>query len=535
MAIRQYDSKLFLVTYFMFAMLEVFLMSGIIYGWSSITGIFEASGYFGAVCTSKPPQPTKHGVLSRNNSNYFDGKPRQDDKQCLYPKGKLNLVFNVAVSTLCGFKLIIGLVIDRFGPKFAQALGCLLYVAAGLGLAYTTKGQSYALFVIFILFSIGGGFIAVSKYQVSRIIYGRKKSLVLSMLHGSFNASGAVLLIFKVLHENGATLKTICLGYTITCLVSIIISTVLLTPSKKQLHSISIEEDNANVCDFIQSHEDYGSRARQKRTRFPTVESIDSISFSGEFRYKDRYQEKLMIPDSLKASICLPLYIYEILFLAVIQLKLWFYIGSLYELLKEIFKDDANSIDYYTSMFGYCQLCGIVAGPIIGCIFDRRLIKICTKYSDDDEERDMLIESSPEKEHCRRLHQSIVPFLLTSCMCICLCVLSLIKSKNVLVVSFVLHVVIRGFLYSSHAAFIGIAFKSQYFAILYGLGIFLAGVFGLSEYGLYVFTNVQLLGDPFLVNVMLLSLVVVVNFYPFHLSRHCKKIRRNFEHMTTIW
>lgn len=51
----------------------------------------------------------------------------------------------------------------------------------------------------------------------------------------------------------------------------------------------------------------------------------------------------LYFVDTLKDSILFPLYIYELLFLTIIQLKLWFYIGSLDELLKVIFMEDKSS------------------------------------------------------------------------------------------------------------------------------------------------------------------------------------------------
>ncbi|XP_065055242.1 equilibrative nucleobase transporter 1-like [Rhopilema esculentum] len=501
-------STSFLSIYFVFAALEVLLMSGITYGWASIAFLFKEEGFFGFLC-----QAVNRTLESSQES-------QEKNEACLPQEQRLNLVFNVGVALLCGSKLLIGAFTDRYGPRFSQMVGGFLYVSAGFGLAFTTKENSNVLFFIFSTFCVGGGFIAVAKYQVSRIIYRKSKSLALSVLHGAFDSSAAVLLIFKVIHERGVSMKLISLFYTSLCLVLIIISTILLTPSHKTLLAIVKEEEMGDAVKEI-----------AKSRRYSATESIDSISFPDEHAYKSIHQKILRIPETLKESICFPLYIYELLFLSVMQLKLWFYIGSLEELLKIIFKNDSESVDYYTTLFGYMQLCGILTGPVVGCIFDRGLIKFSKSYN----ENETLLLASPIRGHLIRMKQSILPFLLTSMLGIILSLLSIIKWKPGLIISFVLHVVIRGFLYASHAAFIGLAFKPQYFGTLYGLGIFLAGLVGLLEYFLYTVTHIWLYGDPFLINLVLLVLVVLTTIYVYHLTRHCKRIEEDIHHSVLMY
>ena len=87
------------------------------------------------------------------------------------------------------------------------------------------------------------------------------------------------------------------------------------------------------------------------------------------------------------------------------------------------------SVDYYTTLFGYFQLCGIMAGPIVGCIFDRALLKCCN--SSDESEAALL--DSPVRTHVVRMKESVLPFALTNGMCLVLSVLSLLKWKPGLV------------------------------------------------------------------------------------------------------
>ena len=86
-------------------------------------------------------------------------------------------------------------------------------------------------------------------------------------------------------------------------------------------------------------------------------------------------------------------------------------------------------VDYYTTLFGYIQLCGILTGPVVGCIFDRGLIKFSKSYN----ENETLLIASPIRGHLIRMKQSILPFLLTSMLGIILSLLSIIKWKPGLV------------------------------------------------------------------------------------------------------
>ena len=56
-----------------------------------------------------------------------------------------------------------------------------------------------------------------------------------------------IYLISQVIHEAGVSMKSISLFYTGLCLVLIAISTILLTPSFKDLRKITKDEDNNRV------------------------------------------------------------------------------------------------------------------------------------------------------------------------------------------------------------------------------------------------------------------------------------------------
>ncbi|XP_066925065.1 large neutral amino acids transporter small subunit 3-like [Clytia hemisphaerica] len=130
---------------------------------------------------------------------------------------------------------------------------------------------------------------------------------------------------------------------------------------------------------------------------------------------------------------------------------------------------------------------------------------------------------SPEKAHLKRLKDCILPFTITGILAIILCIISLIPHLQLQIASFVLYMVMRGFLYSNHGAYMGSAFPASQFGTLYGFGIFIAGVVGTFQYALFEMKSNLLDGDPLVVNIILLVLVTIGNLHPLYLWYYCKR------------
>ncbi|XP_065055240.1 equilibrative nucleobase transporter 1-like isoform X1 [Rhopilema esculentum] len=488
------NKTIFQSVYFVFTVLEILLLSGITYGWASVVVVFQYEGFFNYLCPKE--NGTVNGMKSLQQTNAtslgFLGRQRgYEEIVCSQQSKRFNLVFNISVACLCCFKFPIGLFIDKYGPRAGQILGCSIYVIGGLGLAFITKETAFILFPTFILFCIGGGLIAVAKYQVCRYIYTDVRSLVLSILHGTFDSSAVILVFFKLAWESGISLRDISLFYIVLSFILVSLSTFALTPPYDQLKN----ENGSSECTIISERD------------------IDENSNS----------KKLSAPDSLIKSITSPLFLLELVFMCFCQLRLWFFIGSLEELISVHFPDNEESVNHYSTYFGYAQLCGILVGPLIGYLFDKDTIK-CKRDNFDD--KSPLLDV-PEKRRVERMQAGVLPFFLTNLLCAAFALLSLAPWSWGLIPSFILQVMTRGFLYSAHASYIAMTFRPEYFATLYGLGIFVAGFFGLLEYPLYTITYRFCGSDPFWVNLVLLFLVLFTNIFPFYLLYHCRIMKNS--------
>eukprot|EP00794_Sanderia_malayensis_P014361 gene14361-15857_t len=475
-------SRLFKIINFVFTLLEILLASGITYGWASIIIVFMDMKFFENLCPAPMPQNSTMGNTSTLYARNAHPDKTVSNNRCIEQGRRFNLIFNVAVAVLGSAKLPIGIFVDKYGPRAGQIFGGTIYIIGGFTLAFVTTENANILFLVFILFSIGGGFIAVSKYQVSRIIYTRLRSLALSVLQGAFDSSAIVLLLFKLVYDSGISLRDISLFYTSLIFVMTLISLIFLTPRYSDL----LEQAAINEPSI-------------KRKK-PTSQSSDSIDDDLGFS-NSIIVPVCLIPETLWSSICSPQYLLELCYLCIIQLRLWFFIGSLNELLNIVHPSDAASVNSCITYFGYIQFFGIAIGPMVGYMFDRNVFK-CKVVIDDDE---LHLQCKSRAKIClEKIHQSILPFFITNFLCVIFSVLVLTNWKPGLIISFILHVVTRGFLYASHASFIGIAFRPEKFGTLFGLGVFAAALFGLLEYPFYKLSHAYLHNDPFWVRFLVL-------------------------------
>ena len=115
----QSRSKNYLITLFVFGLIEILLCGGIVFGWASIVIVFKAKQFYFDKCIETPEK-------NFNNSfdNLFDTKDHANQIfDCLLQNDQLNLVFTVATSFLNVAQFPVGLFIDKFGPKTTRILG----------------------------------------------------------------------------------------------------------------------------------------------------------------------------------------------------------------------------------------------------------------------------------------------------------------------------------------------------------------------------------------------------------------------------
>ena len=122
-------NKCYLGAFFVFAVVETLLCSGITYGWASIVVVFKLEHFYLSLC--KPfyaeynltfPDNiniTNHERIVAHGVEQIGGKlpgcPAQDSM--------FNLIFTISIFCLSGIKFPTGVFIDKCGPRIARSVG----------------------------------------------------------------------------------------------------------------------------------------------------------------------------------------------------------------------------------------------------------------------------------------------------------------------------------------------------------------------------------------------------------------------------
>ena len=120
MAFHDVTNKNYLISFFIFGWIEVFLCSGIIYGWASIVYVLKVENIFLKVLCDPEEVVLLNQTVPTNFSKESiligeDGLPG-----CLSQDKIFNLIFTVSVFSYTLVVFPTGLFIDAFGPKLAQ-------------------------------------------------------------------------------------------------------------------------------------------------------------------------------------------------------------------------------------------------------------------------------------------------------------------------------------------------------------------------------------------------------------------------------
>ena len=112
-------SSPYLVTFFIFALIETLLCSGITYGWASIVVVFKEERFYMELCRSFFQNRNKTRIVRSAVGYVSDGTL----PGCPIQDSRLNLIFTISLFCLCGIKFPAGVFIDRCGPKIARSVG----------------------------------------------------------------------------------------------------------------------------------------------------------------------------------------------------------------------------------------------------------------------------------------------------------------------------------------------------------------------------------------------------------------------------
>ncbi|RDD43028.1 Large neutral amino acids transporter small subunit 4 [Trichoplax sp. H2] len=251
--------------------------------------------------------------------------------------------------------------------------------------------------------------------------------------------------------------------------------------------------------DSVKSNTDSNHNPKLQREVSRKKRSIRRIRSDSSLSVKSDYML------NWKAAIRSPLFICHCLYLGLIQLRLVFFIGSLYSFLDYLTDSQPDVVTAYTNAFGWVQMFGMIASIGIGLLMDFKLS-----------------ESNPVE--VVQMTSSAIAYFIINTMTVLFGIVTVIPVLELQYISFLLHTIIRAFIYSANSSFIAIAFPIEHHSTLIGVSLFVAALFSLLQFPLFILIRVNLGGDPFWINIALFIVSIIAYGYPFLIWHESKKL-----------
>ncbi|XP_059372437.1 solute carrier family 43 member 3b [Carassius carassius] len=461
-------------------LVECLGFAGAVFGWASLVFVLKTEGYFRSLCVNV----TINGTAVEDCS-------RQDEQ--------LSLIFTIASFMNNFLTLPNGFLFDHFGTTFARLLGISVYTAGMLLIAFSSPVNSVLLFPALSFIAVGGILFLVTNIQVGNL-FGTHRSTIITLYNGAFDSSSAVFLIIKLLYEDGVSLQGSFL-FLACCSVIHLFRTFVLMPRKHIPYPLPENYTYGMNCGRTQDF----AVANVEEKNIQTSQAEEEMPFK---ETSHQGQNTVKMERSFKSCLRSWFFFWHLLWLSVMQLRHYLFIGTLNPMLNHLAAGDPGLVSRYTNAFAFTQLCGILCAPWNGLIMDRQKGK----------------QREPgQSEQEADLKPAILSLSLTALQCVLFSVCAATPILPLQYLTFILQVLNRSFLYGGNAAFISVAFPYEHFGKLFGMVMALSAVFSLLQYPCFTLIKGPLGGDPFYVNIGLTVLSLLAFINPLYVYLHCRR------------
>ncbi|NWU08980.1 S43A3 protein, partial [Cephalopterus ornatus] len=429
---------------FVSGLLECGAFCGIIFGWASLVFVLKELSYFGWLCQPSPTNHT-HGL------------------DCSAQDEQFSLVFTIGSFMNNFMTFPMGVVFDRFGTLAARLIAISLYAGGTLLVAFSTPELAVLLFPAMSMLSVGGILLILTNMQVGNL-FGKYRSIIITLYNGAFDSSSAIFLIVKLLYAQELSLQAMFL-FLAACSAWHLLRSLFLMPRTRIPYPLPPAYD-------------YGPPGEDGPEETPLEPPVPRGTGS-----------EAAPGTTFQACACSWLFAWHVAWLSVMQLRHYLFIGTLNPLLERLSQGDFNAVSTYTNAFAFTQLCGVLCAPWNGLILDWH--KRGKRHRP---------EGNCARGALADLRAAVVSLVVTAVQCLLFSVCAAVPVLQVQFATFVLQVISRSFLYGGNAAFLAIAFPPQHFGKLYGLAMALSALVALLQYPCVALVQGPLQGDPFYVS-----------------------------------
>ncbi|KAL5019382.1 hypothetical protein ScPMuIL_005104 [Solemya velum] len=475
------------------AIMETVLFGGLLYGWFTLVFVLKQEGIYANLCDGATQNASQivynetetemgfHDVLigniSRHNTTYNDRglnvKTQDIVSKCDAQDDKFALAFTIGSVMFCISSCVLGHINYKYGTRVTRIIAMFLFMSGSLMLAFVSTEIPWLIFPGISFIGMGGLPLLVTNTQISNL-FERGGSTFVGLLCGAFDMSSAVQLLVKIAFENGIPRKYSFI--TIAVLHSVVfVSTFVFLPKQFISKPVKSKDDTSAGLELL-----------EKKTNGETGVMLVSPRPSSP-----------QLP-SLKSCIRSRKFILHIVWLSLLQLRFYHFIGTLNIFLTRLL-DNNDSVSYFTDICQYVMMAGLLSSFTSGIIYDWQ----------------KQVFSDSRSQEKRELMPAVLPLSIACLMGVVMSALVLLPQPDVLYVTFIVMTLCRSYLYSMAAGFLSAIFPSKYFGILYGLVIVAAGLISFIQYGFFKWAELYD-GAPMHASIALLCVVGFSFVHPFY-------------------
>uniref|UniRef100_A0ACB8G3L6 Uncharacterized protein n=1 Tax=Sphaerodactylus townsendi TaxID=933632 RepID=A0ACB8G3L6_9SAUR len=399
------------------------------------------------------------------------------------------------------------------------------YTTGTLLIAFSTEATALILFPALCLLSVGGILLILTNMQVGNL-FGKHRSTIITLYNGAFDSSSFVFLIIKLLYEQGLTLNTMFL-FISACSAWHLVRTFFFMPRYHIPYPLPPGYAYGMSCQRRScSYRTYEEQRPKNSNEDETLSASDTLhadSVLGEEHLTTKVipgegnpgaasNSKKPAIVSFWSCVLSKLFFWNLVWLSVMQLRHYLFIGTLNPMLERLAGQDAALVSSYTNAFAFTQFCGVICAPWNGLILDRH------KHGQKKEGSSQEVPDS-----LADLRSCVLSLVITVLQCMAFSICASIPVLPVQYATFILQVLSRSFLYGGNAAFLAVAFPLEHFGKLYGLVMGLSAVVALLQYPAFTLIKGPLKGDPFYVNIGFIVLMLLALVHPLVVFRECKQ------------
>ncbi|KAM4846967.1 equilibrative nucleobase transporter 1 [Thomomys bottae] len=469
-------------------LLECLGFAGVLFGWASLVFVFKTEHYFEELC--------EPNVEPMSNATEKADCKGQDER--------FSLIFTLASFMNNFMTFPTGYIFDRFKTAIARLIAIFLYTSATLIIGFISADSALLLFLAMPMLTIGGILFLITNLQIGNL-FGKHRSTIITLYNGAFDSSSAVFLIIKLLYEQGISLRASFLFLSV-CSAWHLGRTFFLMPRGHIPYPVPPNYSYGLCSRFGIKGEDEKTAEEEEKTVEHENRELQAIAKEESSGLEQQQEVR-----SFRSCVLSWRFTWHLVWLSLIQLWHYLFIGTLNSLLTNLAGGDRIQVSAYTNAFAITQFFGVLCAPWNGLLMDflkQRYQKEAAKTA-----------FSPSAV---ALYSAVPSLALTSLLCLGFAICASIPVLSLQYATFILQVVSRSFLYGGNAAFLTLAFPSEHFGKLFGLVMALSAIVSLLQFPIFMLIKGPLQNNPFYVNVTLVLAALLTFVHPFSVYRECR-------------